>query len=95
LNFSTAIYPSTFKEIKTKNYWINNNLKICNCLTVLLGLKTETGYFSIKNIWYFPWNQCQYMEIDEYIDIKKNQRQLMIPEMFEQRQLWEIKKKIL
>jgi hypothetical protein len=33
-----------YKEIGTKNHWINNNLKIWNNLTKLLKLKTEIGY---------------------------------------------------
>jgi hypothetical protein len=38
-----AIDPSAYKEIGTRNYWINC-LEIWNYLIVLLGLKTEIGY---------------------------------------------------
>jgi hypothetical protein len=44
VNINSAIDPSAYKEISTKNYWINNNLEIWNCLTVLLGLKAESDY---------------------------------------------------
>jgi hypothetical protein len=39
---------SNFKEIKTRNYWINNSIDIWNSLTVVLGLKLETEF--VKNI---------------------------------------------
>jgi hypothetical protein len=46
LNINSAIDPSLYKEIDIKSYWINNNLEIWNYLTVLLGLRTKTGYTS-------------------------------------------------
>jgi hypothetical protein len=44
VNINSAIDPSAYKEIGTKNYWINNCLEIWNHLSVSLGLKIETGY---------------------------------------------------
>jgi hypothetical protein len=44
VNINSAIDPSAYKEIGTRNCWINNSLEIWNCLTVSLGLKTEISY---------------------------------------------------
>jgi hypothetical protein len=49
VNINSAIDPSAYKEIDTRNYLINNNLEIWNCLTVLLGLKAESDY-TLTNI---------------------------------------------
>jgi hypothetical protein len=44
ISIGNSIDPSNFKEIGTKNYWINNSIDIWNSLIVLLGFKLETGY---------------------------------------------------
>jgi hypothetical protein len=44
ISIGNSIDPSNFKETGTRNYWINNNIDIWNSLTVVLGLKLETGY---------------------------------------------------
>jgi hypothetical protein len=48
VNINSAIDPSAYKEIGTKNCWINNSLEIWKCLTVSSGLKTEIGYSNTK-----------------------------------------------
>jgi hypothetical protein len=42
ISIGNSIDPSNFKEIGTKNYWINNSIDICNSLTVLMGFKLGT-----------------------------------------------------
>jgi hypothetical protein len=48
ISIGNSIDPSNFKEIGTKNYWINNSTDIWNSLTVLLGLKLEVGFTPFK-----------------------------------------------
>jgi hypothetical protein len=48
VNINSTIDPSAYKEIGTRNYWINNNLEIWNCLTVSLGLKARVFKIEFK-----------------------------------------------
>jgi hypothetical protein len=48
ISIGNSIDPSNFKEIWTRDYWINNSISIWNSLTVMLGLKIENGYTSTK-----------------------------------------------
>jgi hypothetical protein len=48
INIGNSIGPSNFKEIRTKDYWVNNNISIWNSLTVMLGCKIENGYKPTK-----------------------------------------------
>jgi hypothetical protein len=48
ISIGNSIDPSNFKEIGTKDYWINNSLTIWNSLTVMLGFKIENGYTPTK-----------------------------------------------
>jgi hypothetical protein len=48
ISIGNSIDPSNFKEIGTRNYWINNSIDIWNSLTVLLGAKMETGFTPVK-----------------------------------------------
>jgi hypothetical protein len=48
ISIGNSIDPSNFKEIGTKNYWVNNIIDIWNYLTVLLGLKMEVGFTPLK-----------------------------------------------
>jgi hypothetical protein len=48
LSIGNSINPSSFKEIGTNDYWINNSINIWNSLMVVLGLKLETGYTPSK-----------------------------------------------
>jgi hypothetical protein len=50
INIGNSIDTTNFKEIGTKNYWINNSVNIWNSLTILLGLKMEVGYTPIKMV---------------------------------------------
>jgi hypothetical protein len=50
ISIVTSIDPTNFKEIGTKNYWINNSVNIWNRLTFLLGLKMEIGYTPTKMV---------------------------------------------
>jgi hypothetical protein len=43
-----SIDPSNFKEVGTKDYWVNNSITIWNSLTVMIGLKIENGYKPTK-----------------------------------------------
>jgi hypothetical protein len=47
-SIGNLIDPSNFKKIGMRNYWINNSIDIWNSLTVLLGLKMETGFTPVK-----------------------------------------------
>jgi hypothetical protein len=48
INIGNSIDPSNFKEIGTRDYWINNSISIWNLITVMLGLKIENGYTPTK-----------------------------------------------
>jgi hypothetical protein len=48
ISIGNSIDFLNFKEIGTKNYWINNSINIWNSLTVLLGLKLEIGFTPCK-----------------------------------------------
>jgi hypothetical protein len=50
INIGNSIDLTNFKEIGTKNYWINNSVNIWNSLTVQLGLKMEIGYTAVKMV---------------------------------------------
>jgi hypothetical protein len=47
LNISTAIDLSAFKEIGTRNYWINNSLEINN----FVGTKNRNIRLRNKKFW--------------------------------------------
>jgi hypothetical protein len=48
ISIGNSIDPSNFKEIGTRDYWINNSLSIWNSLTVMSGCKVENGYTPTK-----------------------------------------------
>jgi hypothetical protein len=48
ISIGNSIDLSNFKEIGTRDYWINNSISIWNSLTVMLGLKLENGYTPTK-----------------------------------------------
>jgi hypothetical protein len=50
ISIGNSIDLSNFKEIGTKNYWINNSIDIWNFLIVLLVLKLEVNFTSFKLI---------------------------------------------
>jgi hypothetical protein len=52
ISIGNPIDPINFKEIGTKNYWINNSVNIWNSLTVQLRLKMEICYTPIIIILY-------------------------------------------
>jgi hypothetical protein len=83
VNINSAIDPSTYNEIGTKNYWINNSLKIWNCLTVSLGLKTEFCYTPINIILIGMYKNSVLVKIWRTFEIEIKNDQIKLKTFFQ------------